>query len=270
MVECLRGKRKEAHVSARVLDQFKLDGKNALVTGGAGDLGQAIVQALAEAGARVVIVDRNDNCCSLADSFKADGLAVSALKCDVRDRLQIKGTFTEALESMGGTIDILVNCAGIQIRHPSELFPEEDWDAVLEVNLNATFIFSQLAAKGMLERGTGKIINVASVMSFFGGVTIPAYAASKGGVAQLTKALSNDWAPKGICVNAIAPGYMDTQMNTALSPDTSRYAEIMTRIPAGRWGDGDDLKGLIVFLASTASDYMTGAVIPIDGGYSCR
>jgi 2-deoxy-D-gluconate 3-dehydrogenase len=270
MEECSRGERREADVSANVLDQFKLEGKNALVTGGAGELGQAMVQALAEAGASVVIVDSSDGASSLANSFRARGLAVSALKCDIRDRHQIRKTFADALESMGGAIDILVNCAGVQRRHPSEQFPEEDWDAVIEVNLNATFIFCQLAARGMIIRGAGKIINIASVMSFFGGVTIPAYAASKGGVAQLTKALSNDWAPKGICVNAIAPGYMDTQMNTALSPDTPRFFEIMTRIPVGRWGKGDDLKGIVVFLASTASDYITGAVIPIDGGYSGR
>lgn len=253
-----------------ILDQFKLAGKTAIVTGGAGDLGTAIAVALAQAGARVVIVDSNDRGLSLAVELQDRGLSVSALLCDVRDRMQIRESFTQALKTLEGSIDILVNCAGVQRRHSSELFPEQDWDEVIQVNLDATFFFSQLAARIMIEKGSGKIINIASVMSFFGGITIPAYAASKGGVAQLTKALSNDWAPKGICVNAIAPGYMDTQMNVALTPSSPRYSEILARIPAGRWGHADEISGLAVFLASPASDYISGTVIPVDGGYSGR
>lgn len=257
-------------MSRHVLNQFKLKGKNSLVTGGAGDLGKAMAQALAEAGSRVVILDSSEATFSVAQDLADQGLSVSALKCDVRDRIQVRQTFAEAVRNMDGSIDILVNSAGVQRRHASEVFPEADWDEVIEVNLDATFFFCQLAAQNMIKNGGGKIINVSSIMSLFGGSTIPAYAASKGGVAQLTKALSNDWAPKGICVNAIAPGYMDTQMNTAIRPESTRYAEIMNRIPMGRWGFGDEMKGIVVFLASSASDYVTGAVIPIDGGYSGR
>ena len=244
--------------------------KKCLVTCGAGDLGKAMAQALAEAGSRVVIVDSSDAAFSVAQDFTDQGLSVSALKCDVRNRIQVRQTFAEAVKNMGGSIDILVNSAGVQRRYASELFPEAEWDEVIEVNLDATFFFCQLAAQNMIANGGGKIINISSIMSFFGGSTIPAYAASKGGVAQLTKALSNDWASKGICVNAIAPGYMDTQMNSAITPESSRYAEILARIPIGRWGYGDELKGIVVFLASSASDYVTGAVIPVDGGYSGR
>jgi len=257
-------------MSMHVLEQFKLDGKTALVTGGAGDLGKAMAQALAEAGAKVVILDSNQSAFSIAADLVEKGLSVSAQICDVRDRVQIKRAFNDSLEHLGGSIDILVNSAGIQRRNSSELFLEADWDEVLEVNLDATFIFCQLAGLNMLANRGGKIINVSSIMSLFGGSTIPAYAASKGGVAQLTKALSNDWASRGICVNAIAPGYMDTQMNVAIAPDSPRYVEIVARIPLGRWGFSDELKGVTVFLASAASDYVTGTVIPIDGGYSGR
>lgn len=253
-----------------VLDLFKLSGMNALVTGGAGDLGRDIAEALVEAGAHVVLVDSNPAVFSVAKDFCTRGYTASALHCDVRDRQQIRETVDSALEMFGDSIDILVNCAGIQRRSSSEDFPEEDWDDVIKVNLDATFFFSQLAGRNMLVRGRGKIINVASVMSFFGGVTIPAYAASKGGVSQLTKALSNDWAARGICVNAVAPGYMDTQLNSAFAPGSARYAEVTARIPKGRWGHGCDLAGTVVFLASAASDYVTGTVIPVDGGYSAR
>ena len=253
-----------------VLDRFRLSGLNALVTGGAGDLGRAMTKALIEAGARVVIVDSNEVVFSVANDFQAQGYAVSALQCDVRNRQQIREAFDSTLDILDGSLDVLVNCAGIQRRSSSEDFPEEDWDDVIKVNLDATFFFCQLAGRNMIGRGRGKIINIASIMSFFGGLTIPAYAASKGGVAQLTKALSNDWAAKGVCVNAIAPGYIDTQLNIALTPDSARYAEISARIPKGRWGTGSDLAGTVVFLASAASDYVTGTVIPVDGGFSGR
>lgn len=253
-----------------VLELFNLSGMNALVTGGAGDLGKAIAAALAEAGATIVLVDSNPAVFDVANDYCTQGYTVSALHCDVRDRQQIRETVGSALKVFGNSLDILVNCAGIQRRSSSEDFPEKDWDDVIKVNLDATFFFSQLAGRNMLRRGRGKIINIASVMSFFGGLTIPAYAASKGGVSQLTKALSNDWAARGICVNAIAPGYMDTQLNSAIAPGSDRYSEIAARIPMGRWGHGSDLSGTVVFLASGASDYVTGAVIPVDGGYSGR
>lgn len=166
-------------------------------------------------------------------------------------------------------LDILVNAAGIQRRHNSEDFPLEDWNEVLNVNLNAPFELCQLAAREFISNNKkGKIINISSMLAFFGGFNVPAYSASKGGITQMTKAFCNEWASKGINVNCIAPGYMDTDMNTALTnPDNPRYIEITNRIPQKRWGNGDDMKGCAVFLASSASDYVNGAVIPVDGGY---
>ena len=183
---------------------------------------------------------------------------------------RLPAAFERALETLGGELEILLPAAGIQRRHPADRFPMEDWRLVLEVNLNAVFLLDQLAARVMLPKGYGKIINVASMLSFFGGLTVSAYAASKGAVAQMTKAMSNDWAAKGINVNAIAPGYFATEMNTALIDDPGRSREILARIPAGRWGQPEDMKGIAVFLASHASDYLNGAVIPIDGGYLGR
>ncbi len=168
-------------------------------------------------------------------------------------------------------MDVLVNAAGILRRGRSEDFSIADWNAVMSLNLTATFLLSQLAARNMIQRGKGgKIINFASLVSFFGGQTVPAYAASKGGVAQLTKALCNDWAKYGINVNAIAPGYFDTPMNAASFSDEKRSSEIVGRIPLGRWGAPEDLKGIAIFLSSSASDYISGAVIPVDGGYLCK
>jgi 2-deoxy-D-gluconate 3-dehydrogenase len=188
---------------------------------------------------------------------------------NLADRKDTVRLFDEALALLGGRLDILVNSAGIQRRHKSEEFPIEDWDAVLEVNLTAVFRMCQLAGRVMLKQGSGRIINVASMLAFFGGYIIPAYAASKAGVAQITKAFSNEWAARGIGVNCIAPGYMDTEMNVGLNKENNpqRYEEITSRIPMGRWGTGEDMKYVAVFLASEASKYLSGAVIPVDGGY---
>lgn len=257
-------------MSAAILDQFRLSGRTALVVGGAGDLGVSMVEALGEAGAKIVVIDVSDKVFEVCERLVRAGITVSPVRADVSDRSQIRSSFEKALALLGGRVDILVNSAGIQRRHSSEVFPEDDWDSVIAINLEATFFYCQLAGQKMLSNGRGKIINIASMQSFFGGITVPAYAASKGGVAQLTKALSNDWAAKGICVNAIAPGYMDTQLNVALINDPVRNAEALSRIPMKRWGKGADLKGLVVFLASSASDYVTGAVIPVDGGYLGR
>jgi 2-deoxy-D-gluconate 3-dehydrogenase len=257
-------------MSKNILDQFSLSGKKAIVVGGAGDLGKAMLTAIVEAGAEAVVIDLDSKVYEICEKISSEGYPVTALKADVSDRSQIKSSFENALNILGGSIDILINSAGIQRRYPSELFPEKDWDDVISINLDATFFYCQLAANIMISNGGGKIINVASMMSFLGGITIPAYAASKGGVSQLTKALSNDWAAKGICVNAIAPGYMDTQLNVALINDPVRNTEVLNRIPVKRWGKGSDLKGVTVFLSSAASDYITGAVIPIDGGYLVR
>ena len=175
----------------------------------------------------------------------------------------------EALAALGGDLDILVVAHGIQRRHSAEVFPLSDWDDVINVNLNSVFILDQEAAKVMLPKGYGKIINIASMVSWFGGQTVPAYSAAKGGVTQMTKEMSNDWIRRGINVNAIAPGYMATDMNAALTEEANpeRYHQITDRIPAGRWGTGNDMKGACLFLASHASDYLGGAIIPVDGGY---
>lgn len=257
-------------MNVNILEQFKLDNKKAIVVGGAGDLGKAMVEALAEAGAQVVIIDIDDRMYNFCKEFKKNNLNVEAIKADISKIDEVQSSYKKALEILGGKLDILVNSAGIQRRYPSEQFPEEEWSKVIAINLDATFYFCKYAANTMLQNNGGKIINVASLMSFLGGITIPAYAASKGGVGQLTKALSNDLAAKGICVNAIAPGYMDTQLNTALINDKKRTEEVFMRVPMKRWGTGEDLKGLTVFLASAASDYVTGTIIPVDGGYLGR
>ncbi len=191
------------------------------------------------------------------------------VRVDLRDRQALRDSFDEAV-GMLGTLDILVNSQGIQRRYPAEEFPMEEWDDVIETNLTTVFALCQLGGRVMLEKGYGKIINIASMNSFTGGITIPAYAASKAGVALLTKAFSNEWAGRGICVNAIAPGYMDTKMTEALVKDPVRNEQILARIPVGRWGRPTDLGGPLVFLASSASDYVTGLVMPVDGGWMGR
>lgn len=247
------------------MNAFSLKGKTALVTGGNRGLGRGIAQGLAEAGAKVVIMSSGENVYKAAEE-----ISVKAVKCDISDDKNINKGFSEALELLGGRLDILVNNAGIQRRNKCENFSHKDWDDVMNINLRAVFTFCQLAGRHMIQNGGGKIINIASMLSFFGGYTVPAYAAAKGGVAQLTKALSNEWAAKRINVNAIAPGYMATEMNTKLIDDTKRNTEILSRIPAGRWGKPEDMAGTAVFLASGASDYINGAVIPVDGGYMGR
>jgi 2-deoxy-D-gluconate 3-dehydrogenase len=249
------------------MDLFDLHGKTALVTGGNRGLGKGMTEALCEAGAKVVILASSDSVFDAAKNFTDKGFCVNAVKCDLSSQAEIESSFKEAVNILGGKLNIVVNNAGIQRRNKCEDFLIEDWDDVLNVNLKAVFKICQLAGREMIKEGGGKIINVASMLSFFGGFTVPAYAAAKGGVAQLTKALSNEWASKGINVNAIAPGYMATEMNTKLIEDQKRNAEILSRIPMGRWGNPDDVKGITIFLASKASDYLSGAIIPVDGGY---
>ncbi len=250
---------------------FDLTGKGAIVTGGTRGLGFSMAEGLAEQGAKTVIWGTSDKVFAVADGLKAQGLDVQGLVVDLMDRDQRVAGFEKSLELLGGGIDILVNAAGIQRRHFTEEFPMSDWDEVIEVNQTAPFHLCQLAAVDMMKHGGGKIINIASMLSFFGGFTVPAYAASKGAVAQFTKAMCNEWASKNINVNALAPGYMDTEMNTALTdPTNPRYKEITDRIAAKRWGTGNDMKGPCLFLASSASDYLSGAVIPVDGGYLVR
>lgn len=244
---------------------FDIRGKKAIVTGGGRGLGRGMAEGLLEAGCHVVIVGSSDAVFQTAEEYQ--GLPCQAVKADLRSREESLQAFRKCLDLLGGDLDILCTAAGIQRRHSAEEFPLEEWDEVININLNSVFLFCQEAGKVMLPKGYGKIINVASMASWFGGQTVPAYAASKGGVAQLTKELSNDWSGRGICVNAIAPGYMATDLNTALLADVQRRSQIEARIPMGRWGEPADMKGCTVFLASHASDYITGAIIPVDGGY---
>ncbi|MEA4934270.1 MAG: SDR family oxidoreductase, partial [Lawsonibacter sp.] len=237
--------------------------------GGTRGLGHGMAEGLMEAGASVVIFGTNAKVEQVAADFRARGFDCQGLKVDLSNTEERETGFYKAVELLGG-LDILINAAGIQRRHSCEAFPKKDWDQVIEVNLTAPFVLSQLAAREFLkkEKPYGKIVNIASMLSFFGGVTVPAYAAAKGGVAQFSKGMCNELASKGITVNCIAPGYMDTEMNTALTdPDNPRYQEITDRIPAHRWGTAEDMKGCAIFLSSHASDYLNGAVIPVDGGY---
>lgn len=251
---------------------FSVEDKKIIFTGASGGLGQGMSQGLLEAGAEVVLIGASEKCLKLAEDYRAKGYKAHGLQAELADGYTVKEAFESALKILGGEVDVLVNAAGIQRRHPSQEFPVEDWEAVLDINLSVPFMLCQLAGRKMIEQGKGgKIINFASMLSFFGGYTVPAYAASKGGIAQLTKALCNEWAGYGINVNAVAPGYMDTPMNAALTdPANPRYKEITDRIPAGRWGRPEDMKGIGIFLASAASDYINGAVIPVDGGYLSR
>lgn len=250
---------------------FDLTGKKAIVTGAAQGLAKGMAEGLLETGAEVVIIDINPKAQDVAATYVEQGYKCHAVIANLADRESLKKGFASAVERLGEHLDIIVNAAGVQKRHFCEEFPISDWDFVMEVNLNSVFQLCQLAGQQYIKQETGgKIINIASMLSFFGGYTVPAYAASKGGVMQLTKALSNEWASKNINVNAIAPGYMATELNTAIMNDEVRNAEILARIPAHRWGTPDDLKGICIFLASKASDYLNGSIIPCDGGYLAR
>nr|WP_230868414.1 SDR family oxidoreductase [Iocasia fonsfrigidae] len=248
---------------------FDVTGKRVIVTGAAQGLGYGMAEGFLESGSEVVLMDISDKLDQVVKDFKEKGYKAHTVKGDLSDRLDIQRMFDDAMKIMDG-VDVLVTAAGIQRRHRSDKFPIEDWDAVIAVNLTAVFLMDQLCAKKMIEQGKGKIINIASMVSWFGGINVPAYTAAKGGVAQMTKTMGNDWAALGVNVNAIAPGYMATEMNQKLIKDEERSKEITDRIPAKRWGTPDDMKGIALFLASSASDYLSGAVIPVDGGYLCR
>ena len=251
------------------MELFNLKGKKAIVTGGNRGIGKSIVEGYLNAGIEVAIIARNPSLTAQVKEYCDKGFTAYAIFADLSNKEERGTAFDQAVAQLGG-LDILVNVAGVQIRHPAEEFPLEDFDKVLEVNLNATFDYCQRAARVMLPNKYGKIINFASMLSFFGGYTVPAYAASKGGVAQITKAFSNEWTAKGINVNAIAPGYMATEMNTALINNPIRNDAILARIPAGRWGTGEDCVGPALFLASQASDYLSGMIMPVDGGFMAR
>ncbi len=254
-----------------ILDQFKLDGKVALVTGAGQGLGQAMAVGLAEAGADVAGLDRTPDCAATCARVEALGRRFLTLSVDLRQASQADLQAVVAQVTAGlGRLDILVNNAGIIRRAPALDFSEQDWDDVLAINLRAAFFLSQAAGRVMKAQGGGKIINVASMLSFQGGVIVPSYTASKSAVAGITRALANEWAGLGINVNAIAPGYMATDNTAPLRADAIRSQSILERIPAGRWGTPEDLQGAVVFLASAASDYMNGAIVPVDGGWLAR
>jgi 2-deoxy-D-gluconate 3-dehydrogenase len=249
------------------MNLFDISRKKAIVTGGTRGLGYGMAEGLMEAGCNVVIVESSEGAYTLSEDFQKRGYTCFGVKADLGRRTETYRAFTEAVDKLGGELDILITAYGIQRRHSAEEFPLAEWDEVMEVNLNSVFILCQEAGKLMLQKGYGKIINIASMTSFFSGQTIPAYSAAKGGVAQLKKELSNDWMERGVNVNAIALGYMATDMNEALLKNNERFSQITDRIPAHRWGTADDMKGAAIFLASHASDYVGGAVIPVDGGY---
>lgn len=253
-----------------ILDRFRLDDRVALVTGASAGLGAAIAVALAEAGAHVAAHGNSRTPEATCELIKGTGRRALALRGDLADSQMPQQLIAQTLDEFD-QLDILINNAGTIRRAPAVDYSEEDWATVIEVNLSSVFRLSQLAGKHMLERARGgKIVNIASLLSFQGGVTVPAYAASKGGVAQLTKALANEWAKHGINVNAIAPGYMRTDNTTALQQDETRNRQILERIPAGRWGEPDDLAGAAVFLSSPASDYLHGHILVVDGGWMGR
>ena len=257
-------------MSSFLESKFGLSGKVALVTGSSQGLGLAMAEGLARAGAQVVINGRDAaKLAPVVADLTSKGLKAHAIAADLGSRPDVERLINETIRSCG-RLDILVNNAGIIKRTPAVDHSDADWDSVLGVNLDGVFTACRTAGRHMLERGSGKIVNIASLLTFFGGITVPGYAASKGAVGQLTKALSNEWAGKGVQVNAIAPGYMRTANTAALQADPVRSKEILSRIPAGRWGEPSDLEGAVLFLASAASDYLSGHVLVVDGGWCGR
>jgi 2-dehydro-3-deoxy-D-gluconate 5-dehydrogenase len=253
-----------------ILDSFKLDGKVALVTGADKGLGQGLGLALAEAGADIIGLSRSDSAAT-AEAVRSLGRRFYSVSRDLQITKvdNLKNVVDEAARECGG-LDILVNNAGTIRRGPALEAPEADWDDVLQVNLKSVFFLSQAAARVMSSKGYGKIINIASMLSFQGGINVISYAAAKSGLAGMTRGLANEWAAHGINVNAIAPGYMATDNTAALREDPKRSASILERIPAARWGTPEDLKGAVIFLASSASDYVNGSILPVDGGWLAR
>ena len=254
-----------------ILDQFKLNGKTALVTGCKRGIGKAMAEALADAGADIIGVSATleESGSDVERSVTALGRNFRGYACDLADRKALYG-FIERVRNECAPVDILVNNAGTILRKPAAEHPDEYWDQVMEVNLNSQFILAREIGGDMLERGAGKIVFTASLLTFQGGITVPGYAASKGGIGQLTKALANEWAGRGVNVNAIAPGYVATDNTAALRADENRSQSILARIPAGRWATAEDMTGALLFLCRSASDYVHGIILPVDGGWLGR
>ncbi len=254
-----------------ILKTFDLTGKTALVTGAKRGIGRGIAEGLASAGADIIGVSATLELegSEVEKSVTAIGRKFTAYQCDFSDRAAVHA-FAKAIEDDGHAPDILVNNAGTIKRKPAAEHPDEWWDEVIDVNLSAQFVLSREIGRGMLARGSGKIIFTASLLTFQGGITVPGYAASKGGIGQLTKALANEWAGQGVNVNAIAPGYIATDNTQALQDDPARSKAILERIPQGRWGKPEDFAGPAVFLASDASDYVNGEILVVDGGWMGR
>ncbi|MEO2225673.1 glucose 1-dehydrogenase [Priestia megaterium] len=251
------------------VDLFSLEGKVAAITGATRGIGRAMAIALAEAGSDIALLQRSKEFLGVKEEIERLGRKCFIVNCDLENASEVSEAISSVVAYFG-KLDILVNNAGIQRRSPAVDFAEEDWDAVMNVNLKTVWLLCQQAGRQMLKQRSGKIINMASLLSYQGGITVPAYAAAKGGVAQLTKALSNEWAAKGVNVNGIVPGYIATDMNEALINDETRSRQIIERIPAGRWGQADDFKGAVVFLASDASAYIHGHLLAVDGGWLGR
>ncbi|KAF7558523.1 hypothetical protein G7046_g5634 [Stylonectria norvegica] len=255
---------------------FSLEGQTALLTGGTRGIGQAVAIGLAEAGADIILVQRDTTATATKDAIKSLGRKALVYTADLSNQESVAALVPKVLAD-GHKIQILVNCAGIQKRHPCEEFPDKDFNEVMQVNLNAVFTLCRDVGAHMLNLEPspvtgrkGSIINFASLLTFQGGLTVPAYAASKGAVGQLTKSFANEWTSKGITINAIAPGYIETDMNEALLANPARLESITSRIPAGKWGSPDDFKGTSVYLASRASGYVSGHVLVVDGGWMGR
>lgn len=251
------------------MERFRLDGKTAIVTGATRGIGRAAALGLAEARTDVAVIGNASDPEECCQGVRAHGKKALAFQGDIADQGFRNRVVNEVLKQWGH-IDILVNSAGVQVRTPAVDFAETDWDRVIDVNLTALFRLCQTAGRYMLKQGSGKIINIASVQSFTGGITIPAYAASKGGVAQVTKALANEWARFNVNVNAIAPGYILTDLTQPLFDNAVRSKETLDRIPAQRWGRPEDLQGAVIFLASPASDFVHGHILLVDGGWMAR
>lgn len=252
------------------MNLFSLEGRRALVTGASRGLGRAMALALARAGADVVCASSRPNGAEETAAAICDiGRRAWQVDADLADRRALKA-LADRTERVAGSIDILVNNAGSIRRHPAEQFPIDDWDLVLKTNLDSAFLLCKHFGRQMIARRSGKIVNIASLLSFSGGITVPAYTASKHAVAGLTRALANEWAPYGVQVNAIAPGYFRTDNTQALREDAVRSDSIVARIPAGRWGEPDDLAGAVVYLCSSAADYVNGHVLVVDGGWMAR